>query len=308
MRRIFVAVPVLFSLFAILTLPTVARALQTPTVWVDAGGNVHSSPPEAQPASTQSQATPAYAASVCAPPALPRDAEAELAPGSMSEGKYLLWKDPAEGAFSTSLPAGWRISGGIVRSKPGEAHYVVRAKSPDGGVKLFLDDPRLEMPAVPGSSHAEPIPEPYRRGDQFAAQYVRQTLCPSATMMQASQIESQTHALNARLAPIAQAEGKKVRADVGDVSFNCGERVGYVYAITVQTSQPDGTKPTQAVGRLAGYLATPADSASAAAAIHKLLGTFQVDQAWLRNYATECGDPAGNMIRESNAITQSTID
>ena len=38
-----------------------------------------------------------------------------------------------------------------------------------------------------------------------------------------------------------------------------------------------------------------------------MLGSFQMNPAWLQNYARECGDIAGNVIRESNAITQTTI-
>ncbi|MGA3130747.1 MAG: hypothetical protein ABSD59_08105 [Terracidiphilus sp.] len=59
--------------------------------------------------------------------------------------------------------------------------------------------------------------------------------------------------------------------------------------------------------RIAGYLATPAEAPLAASAIHQLLGTFQMNPQWLVSFARECSDTAGNVIRESNAITQSTI-
>ncbi len=41
--------------------------------------------------------------------------------------------------------------------------------------------------------------------------------------------------------------------------------------------------------------------------MHTMLGTFQMNQQWLQSYARENNDIAGNVIRESNAITQSTI-
>jgi hypothetical protein len=41
--------------------------------------------------------------------------------------------------------------------------------------------------------------------------------------------------------------------------------------------------------------------------MHNLLETFQMDQGWLQSFAQQAGDMAGNVIRESNAVTQSTI-
>jgi len=38
-----------------------------------------------------------------------------------------------------------------------------------------------------------------------------------------------------------------------------------------------------------------------------MLGTFQMGQQWLASFARESNDIAGNVIRESNAITQTTI-
>jgi hypothetical protein len=237
--------------------------------------------------------------------------------------QFQQWQDPAEGAFSVSLPAGWQVSGGTVRTTRIEAHYVVRAQSPDGGAQLFLDDPKIMMREVPNQatqmmgvrvgqvmptgSGTNLVLEPYRAGAQFAAEYVQQSLCPGATMMRGGPIAAQTQALNAQFGPIAQAEGKTLHADAGDVSFKCGARIGYAYAVTVQAWQPGGPVSIWAVYRIAGYLANPADSASAAAAVNQALGTFQMNQTWLQNYARECGDIAGNVIRESNAITQTTI-
>jgi hypothetical protein len=258
------------------------------------------------------------------PPASRQGVAAQGSSGTIPANSYLLWQDPAEGAFTVSLPMRWRISGGTVRSTKIEAHYMVRAQSPDGGARLFMDDPTIMMREVPnqatqmmGVQVGQEMPtgsgttlvvEPYRPGDQYAAEYVQQTLCPSATMLHGGPIADQTQALNAQLGPIAQAEGKALRADAGEVSFKCGARAGYVYAITVQASQPGGPVSIWAVYRIAGYLASSADSASAAAAVNQLLGTFQMNQTWLQNYAKECGDVTGVVVRESNAITQTTVE
>lgn len=218
----------------------------------------------------------------------------------------------------------WTISGGTVRPNRIDAHYIVRAQSPDGSAQLFMDDPGILMREVPnqatramGVQIGQVMPtglgtnlvvEPYRPGDQFAAEYVRQSLCPSAAMMHGGSIVDQTKALNAQLGSIAQLEGKTLRAEAGEVSFKCGTRAGYVYAITVQAGQPDGAVSIWGVYRIAGYLANPEASAAAAESINRMLGTFQMNQAWLRNYAQECGDTAGIMVRESNIITQTTVE
>ena len=286
----------LFPLFLLVLTATSCRP-QAAGSWVDASGNVHAA---------QSPA-------------------GGMPPGAVAipANRYQQWQDPAEGAFSVSLPAGWQISGGTIRTTRIEAHYVVRAQSPDGGAQLFMDDPRIMMREVPNrgtqmmgvrvgqvmptGSGTNLVVEPYRAGAQFAAEYVQQGLCPGATMIHGGPIPAQTQALNAQFGPIAQAEGKTLHVDAGDVSFKCGARIGYVYAITAQAFQSGGPVSIWAVYRIAGYLSNPADSASAAAAVNQALGTFQMHQAWLQNYARECNDIAGNVIRESNAITQTTI-
>ena len=133
-----------------------------------------------------------------------------------------------------------------------------------------MDDPKIMMREVPnratqmlGARIGQVMPtgsgtnlvlEPYRGGAQFAGEYVQQSLCPSATMMRGGPIPAQTQALNAQFAPIAQAEGKTLHVDAGDVSFKCGSEIGYAYAITVQAFQPGGQVSIWAVYRIAGYL------------------------------------------------------
>jgi hypothetical protein len=286
----------LFPLFLLVLQSTSCRA-QGAGSWVDSSGNLHTA--QSQPGGTQPGAA------------------------AIPASRYQVWRDPAESAFSVSLPVGWQISGGTVRSTRIEAHYVVRAQSPDGGAQLFMDDPKIMMREVPNratqmlgvrvgqvmptGSGTNLVVEPYRAGAQFASEYVQQSLCPSATMMRGGPIPAQTQALNAEFGPIAQAEGKTLHVDAGDVSFKCGASIGYAYAITVQAFQPGGQVSIWAVYRIAGYLASPAESASAAAAVNQALGTFQMNQAWLQQYARENNDIAGNVIRESNAVTQTSI-
>ena len=234
------------------------------------------------------------------------------------------WQDPQEGAFSASLPRGWQVTGGTVRTTRVEPHYVIHAQSPDGGVQMFMDDPAIAIRQVPGGMtqqmgwrEGQVIPSAwggkillarYQPAPALAEQYVRARFCSSATNFRGGIIPGQTQQLNQEMNAIAQAEGKQVRVDVGEVSFKCGAQDGYVYAITLLASQPGAPVSLWLVYRIAGYLSAPQQTASAAAAMHTLLGTFQMDQGWLQRFAQECGDTAGNVIRESNAVTQSTLE
>lgn len=233
------------------------------------------------------------------------------------------WQDPAEAAFSAQLPQGWQISGGTQRTTRIEPHYVIRAQSPSGGVQLFMDNPRIAIRQVPnmmtmrmGMREGQAIPsawggklllERYQPAPQAAEQYVRQAWCPSASDFQGGIVTGQTQDLNQQFGAIARAEGKQIHVDVGELHYRCGDRIGYVYAITLQVWQPGGPVSMWLIYRIAGYLATPAEAPLAASAIHQLLGTFQMNPQWLQSFARECSDTAGNVIRESNAVTQSTI-
>jgi hypothetical protein len=53
------------------------------------------------------------------------------------------WVDPSEHAFTVKVPVGWRITGGTHRNAPIDVRNFVRAESPDGTVKVWIDDPNI---------------------------------------------------------------------------------------------------------------------------------------------------------------------
>lgn len=240
-----------------------------------------------------------------------------------STGRFQLWQDPREGAFSVQLPVGWQISGGTGRKTRIEPHYLVRAQSPDGDVQLFMDDPDLLIHQVPDQrSQALRIREGsrfpsawggvmlldrFRSGADVAAMYVKQRFCTQATGLAGGQALDQTRAANSYLSPIAAAEGKQLRADAGEVEFRCGDRLGYVHAVTFQVWDNQGVS-LWVVYRIAGYLARPQSAAAANEAVQMALASFQMNPTWLAGFARESGDIAGNVIRESNAITQAVME
>lgn len=334
-----------FSLSLLLpVLPVIAIAQQSPTVWVDAKGNVHSSPPEplpadapheAQPpksptqmppgATAETQTLPSYVqpGNPSATPSLPARNEqpSPTAAPSAHFVHYVPWKDPAEGAFSISVSQNWQISGGTVRTTRTQTHFVVHAQSPDGGVHLFLDSPLVIRhqaqdqtasdedlymgPVMPATAGANLPMNPYLPGNEFAADYARKLVCPTAEDIHGGPLRDQTEDLTRLFAPMAQTGAVPIHANAGEVAFRCGSSIGYVYAITAEARQPGETGPRWAVYRVAGYLASPGDSALAAHTVNRMLATFEIDQAWLQNYAQQNGDTAGNLLRESDAIAES---
>ncbi len=237
--------------------------------------------------------------------------------------RFVPWRDPAENAFDVNVPQGWTVRGGTVRTTPVEPHYVVRAYAPNGGAMLFWDDPRLLVREVPnaytrslGYLPGQVVPsawggrlllEPYETAASAGLEYARQFLCRNPTRIEGGRIPDQSRALAQRFGPIAQAEGKQVYVDAGEVAFRCGDRVGYVYAITLLAAQPGAPAQIWLIYRLAGYMATSADSAAASAGINEMLATFRMNPQWLEALARQSNDMAGNVIRESNAITQTTV-
>lgn len=237
--------------------------------------------------------------------------------------RFMAWRDPAENAFTVDVPKGWRITGGTTRSTRIEPHYVVRATAPDGGATIFWDDPRLLLRQTPnaytqrlGLWPGRVIPsawggrlliENYEPAANAALEYARQFLCRRPTNIAGGRIVEQSRALAEQFGPIAQAEGKQLSVDAGEVQFRCGDHVGYVYAVTLAAMQPGSPAALWLYYRLGGYMATSSDSAAASAGIHEMMATFRMNPQWLQAFARESNDMAGNVIRESNAVTQTTI-
>jgi hypothetical protein len=233
------------------------------------------------------------------------------------------WQDPAEGAFFLQVPVGWGIAGGTQRNSKIEAHYTVRVQSPSGQTQIFMDDPRLVIRQFPNAgtqmlgwregqmvqtSGMNLLISRYVPADQAAAGYIQQYVCPSATNFRGGIIQGPTADLNRLMVPVAQAEGKQMRADVGELAFQCGAQEGYVYAVTVAGWMPDGSVGGWAFYRLEGFLTTPQEHRMAAAAMEVMQESFQMNPQWVQMFAQQAQDATGNVQRESNALTQASID
>ena len=50
--------------------------------------------------------------------------------------------DPFEHAFTITIPAGWRVTGGLLRHSPIDPNMCMRLVSPDMRTLIILGDPR----------------------------------------------------------------------------------------------------------------------------------------------------------------------
>jgi hypothetical protein len=65
---------------------------------------------------------------------------------------YISWIEPNEHAFSVSVPAGWKVTGGIFRMAPVDVRPQVDAGTEDGQIYLQFGDANIGTFAAPGPS------------------------------------------------------------------------------------------------------------------------------------------------------------
>ena len=76
---------------------------------------------------------------------------ARATPQEASEAlSFVTWREPNDGAYSLSVPQGWKISGGIWRRTPVDVRSAVNVVSQGGAIHLFIGD--YDVPPARGSS------------------------------------------------------------------------------------------------------------------------------------------------------------
>jgi membrane-associated protease RseP (regulator of RpoE activity) len=71
------------------------------------------------------------------------------APGPEDANEWTDFTDPAEQAFSTEVPQGWRVEGGTVRHSSISAVPFLRLLSPDRRTYLIVGDPSITFSTTP---------------------------------------------------------------------------------------------------------------------------------------------------------------
>lgn len=69
---------------------------------------------------------------------------------------WVQFTDPAEGAFSMSVPAGWQVLGGMYRFGYFDVRWTMQVRSLDGKAIIRIDDPDVPPYELP-SAHSGPV-------------------------------------------------------------------------------------------------------------------------------------------------------
>ena len=257
----------------------------------------------------------------CGPYAIQaRAQENNAAPPQLPQ--MIRWTDPTERAFTVNVPAGWRITGGTHRNAPIDARNYVVAESPDGKIKVWVNDPSvlprqephpmyLRLGWVEGrvvQAQTGPLMiERFRSGAQFAQEFTAQKECSGAQMVSAFDLKKETQRMNVEIALAAARVGAHEESSAGEYTYRCGERSGYTYAITIGGYiNPQGPH-MWGVEKLAGYLSDRAAIDVARYVMNAMIASFQIDPAWQAQYDRQIQDTTGALMEMSNRITQTSM-
>ncbi|HLJ55214.1 MAG TPA: hypothetical protein VKT77_09245 [Chthonomonadaceae bacterium] len=102
---------------------------------------------------------------------------------------YTAWKDPIEGAFTTEVPEGWKITGGTYRFAPVDVRVQIDAGSPDGATHVRVGDSLLTTYALPGPSSQR---RGLREGQSYEVNGITYTVLHAVTGAEFSRLYVQT--------------------------------------------------------------------------------------------------------------------
>ncbi len=172
---------------------------------------------------------------------------------AMAAAPLVRFVEPAEGAFSLSVPEGWAVMGGVSRAPGASPTPWYRVVSPNGGAELRSGDPRMPpsfidprygvmgMFPMPGA-----VPRPYEPAAHFAEGYARQLARErgaSAFVVSAWRDVDTVLADEARPDVRARAVSLVQQgADLAGVAFACPDKAesGVVDVITLRMMLPTG--------------------------------------------------------------------
>jgi hypothetical protein len=273
---------------------------QPQAVWVQRGGNVATAPAANSPQTATKGGVPAKSVAII---------------------MFTRWVDPRESAFAVNVPQGWQISGGMNRRSSTDASPVVRAQSADGRIQVLMGDPNILPATVPNQMYAyagiregqitrDPagnmvLMSRYLTGQQYAQSYIYSRLCRQARITRSSLIPDASRQLTAQAMVYGRAQGALAQGWVGDASFQCGTRVGYVRAATVLVGFSGGLQ-VWAVMELSGFMAAgPEDVVLARYVMNNMTGSLQMNPQWEVQQARLTRDVTGAVLRAQQQMAAS---
>lgn len=212
--------------------------------------------------------------------------------------RFVRWTEPNEGAYTTDVPQGWRVSGGLVRPDPMRLLDPIEMQSPDGQIFAFSGDRTLPMFKTltqmeasmglrEGMNNGNGVLMRYMPAAQFLPQYLAQRLGRNCQGFQITDVQNQPELAddaNRKLA--ADGSGTNQRVDVAVAQFRCsGDAGGLVqmvtYALATDPRMTGGESFTLwQVYSVAGFIAPPARAAEAGQAVIRLLSAREVNRRW----------------------------
>jgi hypothetical protein len=167
--------------------------------------------------------------------------ESPMGAASASGIRFVVYRDPAENAFTEAVPAGWRVGGRLVRYGPVSIAPFVQAMMPDGSVFVQIGDWHIkdfaDMPGWPeGHLYTPGTNIEYIRRLQTAEQY---THAYSLTFQKQLGCENPTFTKSQPFpTPPGSATVQGARVETHFTEFTC-QRDGQAYtgrvAATVQS-------------------------------------------------------------------------
>jgi len=210
---------------------------------------------------------------------------------------YVTWTDPYEGAYSLSVPQGWKVVGGAHRLAATDVRSGVTLASPDGQIRVILGDTRLgtfigptPMMAYAGMREgtyyrlgdgSQLLIRRYVDGQQFARDYVHVYVSPECSGVQ--MISNNARAdLSSALGEKARAEGMpNVRLAAGDASFTCSISGTPVRGMIVAATLAIPQSTMWYAYRLYGYLAAPGREQDAERVVEQSVQSIRINPQWL---------------------------
>lgn len=227
---------------------------------------------------------------------------------------YTSWREPNEAAYTTEVPKGWRVTGGIIRPATLRLLDIVEMTSPDGRLYAFSGDPNLLLYKTPtqmeaqfglveGMRNGEAILMRYRAAVEIIPGFVQQRLgraCAGLKLGQVAADERLTAEAN-RALQASTMPGQMQRMDVATAEFSCGaDMVGVAQMATYIT----GVAPQYgvegfgiwSVASVAGIVAPRDRAVEAGQALIHMLQSRKVNPDWSRANA--------EMVTQINTISQ----
>ncbi len=236
--------------------------------------------------------------------------------------KMVVWQDPTEHAFTLQVPQGWQIGGGTHRNSPMDARGYVYAVSPDGKIRVWVNDPSVLPRQEPNSMYyslgwyegrtvrAPGGPlfiERFRTGSQFAQELTSQRICRNLQTLSGFDLAREAQQMNAAMAPAAAQVGARIQASAGEFIYRCGEQSGYTMAVTLLAYGGPQSPRIWTVEKLYGYLSDKSDMDVARYVMNTMIASFKVDPNWQAQYERQIKDTTGALMAISNQITQQSI-